>query len=106
MICTGQVSGTEPVTCSGDSGGPLLCKDDFTGSWVAQGIVSYGSLYACSETAKNQRLHAVYTRVSAFLDWIQQTITIGSGQSNHMALSLPEKFRKKKKPVIFTNGTA
>ncbi|XP_043855988.1 tryptase beta-2-like [Dromiciops gliroides] len=63
MICAGE---TGKDSCQGDSGGALTCK--VQGSWLQAGIVSWGDLCGI--------LHrpGVYTRVTAFVDWINQHI--------------------------------
>uniref|UniRef100_A0A670J791 Peptidase S1 domain-containing protein n=1 Tax=Podarcis muralis TaxID=64176 RepID=A0A670J791_PODMU len=64
MVCAGGdgvVSG-----CNGDSGGPLNCQGG--SNWEVHGIVSFGSGLGCN-TAKKP---TVFTRVSAYIDWIQQ----------------------------------
>ncbi|XP_055850364.1 uncharacterized protein LOC129914937 [Episyrphus balteatus] len=56
-------------TCSGDSGGPLMSFNRKRLRWVAYGVVSYGF------TRCGMADHpAVYTNVSAYLDWINDTI--------------------------------
>ncbi|XP_077116369.1 chymotrypsin-C-like [Ranitomeya variabilis] len=67
MICAGGdgiVAG-----CNGDSGGPLNCQAS-NGSWEVHGIVSFGSGISCNYEKKP----TVFTRVSAFLDWINDKI--------------------------------
>ncbi|XP_016972160.1 chymotrypsin-like protease CTRL-1 [Drosophila rhopaloa] len=66
QICAG-VPGAD--TCRGDSGGPLSKKIEINKqTFVAQfGIISYGSL-TCDSMA-------VYTDVTSFVDWIQETIS-------------------------------
>lgn len=51
----------------GDSGGPLNCQSE-NGSWEVRGIVSFGSGLGCNTLKKP----AVYTRVSAYIDWINE----------------------------------
>lgn len=51
----------------GDSGGPLNCQAE-NGSWEVRGIVSFGSGLSCNTLKKP----AVYTRVSAYIDWINE----------------------------------
>ncbi|KAL7858072.1 hypothetical protein AOLI_G00181740 [Acnodon oligacanthus] len=63
MICAGA-SGVS--SCMGDSGGPLVCQK--SGAWTLVGIVSWGS-NTCSTSTP-----AVYTRVTKFRSWIDQTI--------------------------------
>ncbi|CAG0916119.1 unnamed protein product [Notodromas monacha] len=53
-------------SCQGDSGGPLFVKD--AGKFTEIGIVSEGFLCAIPLNP------GVYTRVSKFVDWIQQTV--------------------------------
>ncbi|XP_078503243.1 chymotrypsin-C-like [Lissotriton helveticus] len=68
MVCAGGdgiVSG-----CNGDSGGPLNCQAD-DGKWDVHGIMSFGSSTGCN-TAKKP---TVFTRVSAYIDWINDKIT-------------------------------
>ncbi len=64
-----QICAVHPYrdSCKGDSGGPLLLKGD--GYELIQiGIVSYGSR-DCSSG-----LPGVYTRVSAYVDWIKRNL--------------------------------
>jgi len=49
--------------CNGDSGGPLVCQLD-SGSWELVGITSWGRTGCSTDYA------SVYTRVSAYIDWI------------------------------------
>uniref|UniRef100_A0A8C5MNA1 Peptidase S1 domain-containing protein n=1 Tax=Leptobrachium leishanense TaxID=445787 RepID=A0A8C5MNA1_9ANUR len=64
MICAGgdSVSG-----CQGDSGGPLnyLAEND---RWEVHGITSFGPSEGCNVLNKP----TVFTRVSAFIDWINK----------------------------------
>ena len=50
----------------GDSGGPMICENRLH-DWVLHGVVSWGS----SECAK-EGYPAVFTRVSYFMDWIEE----------------------------------
>lgn len=58
MLCTGPLTGGVSA-CSGDSGGPLELNNQLIGI-VSWGYIPCGSVGAPS----------VYTRVSAFIDWI------------------------------------
>lgn len=51
----------------GDSGGPLNCQAE-NGNWDVRGIVSFGSGLSCNTFKKP----TVFTRVSAYIDWINQ----------------------------------
>lgn len=52
-------------SCSGDSGGPLMSREK--GSWIAEGIVSFG--LGCGLERP-----AVYTKVQSFLPWIRSKL--------------------------------
>ncbi|KAL4623193.1 chymotrypsin-like elastase family member 2A [Arapaima gigas] len=65
MVCAGGdgiVAG-----CNGDSGGPLNCRNS-DGVWEVHGIASFVSGLGCNY----QKKPTVFTRVSAFNDWIDQ----------------------------------
>jgi len=66
-ICAGGIQGQD--TCGGDSGGPLICLDMTTKSYFLHGVTSYGT-HPCGQPAKP----GVYTKVSSFTDWIQESI--------------------------------
>uniref|UniRef100_A0A672NKS3 Granzyme B(G,H)-like n=1 Tax=Sinocyclocheilus grahami TaxID=75366 RepID=A0A672NKS3_SINGR len=51
--------------CRGDSGGPLVCGD------TAVGVTSFGDPDLCN----SPELPEVYTKISAFLQWIKSTST-------------------------------
>ncbi|XP_060806836.1 proclotting enzyme isoform X1 [Amyelois transitella] len=61
MLCAGKAS---MDSCSGDSGGPLMVNEG--GRWTQVGIVSWG--IGCGKG----QYPGVYTRVTAFLPWIQK----------------------------------
>ncbi|CAL4082318.1 unnamed protein product, partial [Meganyctiphanes norvegica] len=63
IICAGRIADS----CRGDSGGPLLLRDDETGNkpWNI-GIVSSG--YGCGDA----NFPGLYTKVDQYLDWIRE----------------------------------
>ena len=62
MICGGE---TGIDTCQGDSGGPLIANID--GKFTLVGVTSFGK--GCAQKNKP----GVYTKVSNFLDFINNT---------------------------------
>ncbi|KAJ3614596.1 hypothetical protein NHX12_018167 [Muraenolepis orangiensis] len=72
MICAGYESPDElKSACQGDSGGPFVCKTPgaSNSNWEVHGIVSFGA-QGCIKDKKP----SVFTRVSAFSDWIEDSI--------------------------------
>ncbi|KAM6174127.1 chymotrypsin-like elastase family member 2A [Erethizon dorsatum] len=67
MVCAGGDGVTS--SCNGDSGGPLNCQAD-DGRWQVHGVVSFGSSLGCNYYRKP----SVFTRVSEFIDWIDEVI--------------------------------
>ena len=63
MICAGPETGGQD-SCYGDSGGPLMLRENST--WSQVGLVSWG--VECA--GKNQ--YGVYTRLANYNDWIDQ----------------------------------
>lgn len=68
-LCAGSAQGGKD-TCKGDSGGPLLARRA-AGRYVQIGVTSWGQ--GCGENDHP----GVYTRVSAYADWIR-TVTGGA----------------------------
>ncbi|XP_068772289.1 chymotrypsin-like elastase family member 3B [Struthio camelus] len=66
MVCAG---GGEQAGCNGDSGGPLNCQAE-DGHWEVHGIASFVSSLGCNAAQKP----TVFTRVSAFEEWIAKTM--------------------------------
>jgi len=64
QVCAG-ISGANLDTCQGDSGGPLVVKHDDDNKWYLIGLTSWG--YGCGDGG-------VYTRCSAFRDWMTKTM--------------------------------
>ena len=65
-LCAGVPAGGKD-TCQGDSGGPLMASRS-EGDYVQIGVVSWG--VGCGEVNHP----GVYTRVSAYSDWIKTTL--------------------------------
>ncbi|XP_071348447.1 uncharacterized protein prss56 isoform X2 [Trachinotus anak] len=81
MLCAGYLSGGID-SCQGDSGGPLIYQDRISGRFQLYGITSWGD--GCGEKGKP----GVYTRVSAFSDWIQAEIQKSFGSREPTCLEL------------------
>ncbi|XP_031619828.1 melanization protease 1 [Contarinia nasturtii] len=62
---------TNHDACQGDSGGPLMREDSQTGRYILLGLVSFGPR-TCGVAA----FPGVYSRTSAHLDWILNTIQL------------------------------
>jgi secreted trypsin-like serine protease len=62
-------SGTRKDSCQGDSGGPLVVPVDGGGGFVQVCVVSWGR--GCGGA-----LPGVYSRVAAFSDWIEETMSV------------------------------
>ncbi|XP_061539709.1 serine protease 57-like [Phycodurus eques] len=73
MVC-GTGSRIFQGFCSGDSGGPLICNGE------AAGVVSFSG-----RRCGNPRTPDVYTRVSAFTDWISMVLNRNS-TNDHQAV--------------------
>lgn len=70
QLCAGGQKGF--ASCGGDSGGPLMTMDTTnikSPYWYCAGIVSFG-LKSCGQDG----WPGVYTRVSAYTDWIVQNM--------------------------------
>jgi secreted trypsin-like serine protease len=65
-LCAGLPKGGRD-SCQGDSGGPLMAQTP-QGEWRQIGIVSWG--HGCAQAG----FPGIYTRVSAFADWIQSKV--------------------------------
>ncbi|RKZ53013.1 MAG: hypothetical protein DRR16_04690 [Candidatus Parabeggiatoa sp. nov. 3] len=63
MLCAGLAKGGKS-NCNGDSGGPLVIWNGQQGNWTQVGIVSWSQI--CSRRGG----YDVYTRISAFQDFI------------------------------------
>ena len=67
FLCAGGEAGKD--ACTGDGGGPLICYNQYTDSYVQVGITAWG--IGCGE----QDVPGVYTDVSQFVPWILTYIT-------------------------------
>ena len=65
QFCAGYTEARD--ACTGDSGGPMMLVVD--GQWVHVGLVSYGA-----ECEVQNGYYGVYTRSSAFVDFIKQSV--------------------------------
>jgi secreted trypsin-like serine protease len=72
VICAGLPEGGKD-SCQGDSGGPLVAKTA-DGEFKQIGVVSFGRQCAAKEA------YGVYTRVSAFQNWLQEKTQIALAQ--------------------------
>nr|XP_034957972.1 proproteinase E-like [Zootoca vivipara] len=61
---------TPRLLFQGDSGGPLNCRAA-DGRWYVHGVTSFVSAWGCNTLKKP----TVFTRVSAFNSWIEETIS-------------------------------
>jgi len=69
MMCAqGNSNGKIVDACQGDSGGPLVCKEKKGGAWTVYGATSFGR--GCADA----RYPGVWARVSAQLEWIDNTM--------------------------------
>ncbi|XP_064349395.1 chymotrypsin-C [Camelus dromedarius] len=76
MVCAG---GDGVISaCNGDSGGPLNCQAESSSIWEVRGIVSFGSGLSCNTLKKP----TVFTRVSAYIDWINEVGVLPSPPSH------------------------
>ena len=55
-------------SCKGDSGGPLVYREGADDPWYQVGVVSFGTKKCGAGTP------GVYTRVSAYMDWISKNM--------------------------------
>jgi len=62
--------------CKGDSGGPLMQKDN-SSLWTVIGIVSWA--IGCAE----ENFPTVYTKISSHLHWIRETVGIRFNLDQH-----------------------
>ncbi|XP_043855998.1 tryptase-like [Dromiciops gliroides] len=68
MLCAGYPQERKSF-CDGDSGGPLVCQLK-TRRWIQVGVVSF------TRSCTQPLLPGVYTRVSSYVSWIRQYVTL------------------------------
>uniref|UniRef100_S4RGB5 Peptidase S1 domain-containing protein n=1 Tax=Petromyzon marinus TaxID=7757 RepID=S4RGB5_PETMA len=66
LICCESVLEIMCPSCTGDWGGPLLCRKS-DNSWAVHGVVTFISAVNC----KNYYKPPVFSRISAYIPWIQ-----------------------------------
>jgi secreted trypsin-like serine protease len=91
MMCAGYHDGY--VSCPGDSGGPLVWNTP--DGPVLVGIVSFGE--GCARKLKD----GVYTRITAYRDWISKTITFW--QNRHRADLLRQQTGEHRYPQLLAD---
>ena len=75
QLCGGNITSGGVDSCSGDSGGPLICDAGGFLGHVLTGVVSLG--YKCGEP----NFPGIYTRVTYYIDWIKSKM--GESTSSH-----------------------
>ncbi|XP_044291444.1 vitamin K-dependent protein C [Varanus komodoensis] len=73
MLCAG-IQGDSRDACDGDSGGPMVTK--FKSTWFLIGLVSWGE--GCGKLDN----YGIYTKVSSYLDWIEEKMKQGVSHTN------------------------
>ena len=68
MICGGPSGSQNKGGCTGDSGGPLSYKNPDDNKWYVVGIASF--------VGESCGVYTAFTKVSAYKDWIQQTMRL------------------------------
>ncbi|XP_073836559.1 uncharacterized protein [Musca autumnalis] len=81
MFCAGHKRGRID-TCAGDSGGPLLCRDNTKPNhpWTIFGITSFGD--GCAKRNK----FGIYAKVPNYVDWVWSVINCNGNCKMHQRL--------------------
>ncbi|XP_033018369.1 acrosin-like [Lacerta agilis] len=79
-ICAGKME-RGIATCKGDSGGPLMCREQRSERYWVVGITSWGPPF-CGEANKP----AVYTSTQFYLDWIRKNTNEDFSLAKHPPL--------------------
>uniref|UniRef100_A0A8U7NXR7 Uncharacterized protein n=1 Tax=Corvus moneduloides TaxID=1196302 RepID=A0A8U7NXR7_CORMO len=108
MVCAGG-DGVRSG-CQGDSGGPLHCA--VNGQYQVHGVTSFVSSLGCNVLRKP----TVFTRVSAYVSWInrggnaanplpgQQGASLGMRGTPRGYGAVPSRFSLTLAPFLFPNG--
>ncbi|XP_053315771.1 serine protease 56 [Spea bombifrons] len=93
MFCAGYLTGGID-SCQGDSGGPLTCQDPVSKLYALYGITSWGD--GCGERGKP----GVYTKVTAFTEWIRIQMKKSSPTREPTCFELTEQQEKDEKSEV------
>ncbi|XP_030634122.1 elastase-1-like [Chanos chanos] len=91
MVCAG---GGSLSGCQGDSGGPLNCQ--VSGRYYVHGVTSFVSAQGCNQ----QRKPTVFTRVSAYISWLENVSNsifyLSNNYNMNFHLSVAHKYHSEK----------